>query len=158
VVTSRSAQELGPLILFVAGEPKILPDIRESTVGLGERMAGMVSGLPGNLALPNHLQPGRSQNQQSVTDLEQPSSSDQSPWHLPPAQMACLGIVADVAERQRRKVLVVDVNRPGQHRGLVERHIGPDDVLPLLLRADGARLEGQENFGPAQVRKFIATK
>ena len=146
------------LVLFVAGEPKTMPDLRESTLGLGERFAGMVSGLPGNLALPKHLQPGQSENRSAVTDFEQSSSSDQPPWHLPPAQMACLGIVADAAERQRRKVLVVDVNRPGEDRYLVEGNVGTDDVLPLLLRSDGARLEGQENFSPTQVRKFIASK
>jgi hypothetical protein len=70
--------------------------------------------------------------------------------------MACLQIVLDAAKRQQREVLVVDVDRPGGQHDLVERCVGPEDVLPLLLRSDGARLEGQENFAPAKVRRFIA--
>jgi len=158
VTSLRSAQTPGSLVLFVSGEPKVLPDIRESTVGLGERMAGMLSGLPGNLALPKHLQPGYSENQSGGADSNPSPNSDETPWHLPPAQMACLGIVSDAAEQQRKEVLVVDVNRPGPHRDLVDQYIGPGDVLPMLLRPDGARLEGQENFLPNIVRRFIAPR
>ena len=144
------------LILFVAGEPQSTPDLRESTVGMGERLVGLI--VPGAGIPARELRPGSAENPSSATDIGATPSSDPRPWHLPPSQTACLDIVLDTAERQREEVLVVDVDRPGEHRDLVERYVGSNDVLPLLLRPDGARLEGLENFTPARVRKFIATR
>jgi hypothetical protein len=65
-------------------------------------------------------------------------------------------MVLNFVERQHRSLLVVDVNAPGDHRDLVERWVGAEDVLPLLVRPDGRRLGGEENFVPGRVRRFIA--
>ena len=114
--------------------------------------------IPGAGIPPKELRPGYAENSPGATDVAATPSPNPRPWHLPPSQTACLDIVLDTAERQRDEVLVVDVDRPGEHRDLVERYVGSNDVLPLLLRPDGARLEGLENFTPARVRKFIATR
>ena len=50
----------------------------------------------------------------------------------------------------------MDVNRPGEHLDLVHRVVGPNDVLPILLRPDGARLEGTENFVPDVLSRFLS--
>ena len=151
-----SAEPLGLLVLFVAGEPQVLPDIRQSTAGTGERIAGSVLSRAGAAFKDRRF--GFSENRPRTNDLEQPPSSGQPPWRLPPSQAACLDIVLEAAKRQQRTVLVVDVDRPGEHRDLVNRYLGPDDVLPLLIRPDGARLEGEEEFTSTKVRKFIATR
>jgi len=149
----RSAESPGSLLLFVAGEPELTPGIRESGVGLAPRFAGLVfaTGL-----IPPPPRPPVEESPQGRNASDQPPLTDSRPWHLAPAQMASLQVVLDAAKRQRRGVFVVDVNRPGVYQSLVERHVGPDDVLPLLVRPDGARLEGQESFDPARVRRFIA--
>jgi len=55
-------------------------------------------------------------------------------------------------------VSIVDVNQPAGFQALVARWVGPNDVLPILVRPDGARLEGIEEFGPRRVRRFIRGK
>ena len=156
VARLRSAEAPSSLVLFVAGEPQVTPDIHQSTVGMAARLTGMVS--PGGATLPKSLRSQYSKDSWGPDDLPQSPSSDQVSWHLPPSQMACLDIVLEAAKRQQRTVLVVDVDRPGEHRDLVNRYLGPDDVLPLLISPDGARLEGEEEFTSTKVRKFIATR
>ena len=68
----------------------------------------------------------------------------------------CVNLVREIAEQRGRSVTVVDVDRPApDQRPLIERWVRTSDVLPLLVRPDGARLEGLENFEPGTVRKFI---
>lgn len=121
-----------------------------------ERLAGMVLVGPG--VLPKELRPEPAESSPGPDELEKPPLTDERPWHLPPAQMACVQIVLDAAKRQGRGVVVVDVDRPGEHKDLVDRYVGSNDVLPLLVREDGARLEGEERFAPAEVRRFIARR
>jgi hypothetical protein len=156
VTKLRTAELPGQLVLFVAGEPQTSPDIRQTTAGMGERIAGLM--IPGAGAAFKDLRFGHPENRPRTNDLEQPPSSGQPHWHLPPSQVACLDMVMDAAERKRIGVLVVDVDRPGMFQDLVERYVRPNDVLPLLVRSDGARLGGEESFTAARVRKFIATR
>jgi len=78
---------------------------------------------------------------------------------LPPAfpadQVMCATRAREAAKRAGRTVRVVDVNDPGEDRQLVERYIAATDILPVLLRSDGARLEGAESFAPRTLRQFL---
>lgn len=105
--------------------------------------------------LPKHLRPAYAASHGIRDEFEQPPLTDRRPWHLPPQQVACIDVVLDAAERERRTVLVIDVNRPEDHQELVDRWVMPNDVMPLLVRPDGRRLDGEENFVPHRVRQFI---
>jgi len=144
----------GTLVLFVAGEPEMAPSVNDSGAGLLPRLAG--SFLVGPAILAKSLRPGADEESPDRRAWEPPPPSDYRHWHLPPSQAACLDVVLEAARRARRPLLVVDVDRPGDQREMVERFVGSEDVLPLLVRPDGARLVGQEHFAPAVVRKFIA--
>lgn len=65
-------------------------------------------------------------------------------------------LVLDVARRNGLSVKVVNVNDPGDDRVLTQRHLGPDDALPVLIRPDGARLAGEESFVPSTLERFLA--
>lgn len=136
------------LILFVAGEPDPgRPSVREATVGTSARLLGSI--VSPRLA--------------TTASVPATASADDSPtipskeglWHLPPEQIHCINTVTEVAEREGRNVTVVDVDRSDGREALVARWVGPDNVLPLLVRPDGARIEGVENFVPSRLRKFI---
>jgi len=78
------------------------------------------------------------------------------PTAFPPEQLMCAQRLIDLARKLGRKVQVIDVNRPEDARALVERYVGPDDVLPIAVRSDGERLEGEEAFTPAVLRGFLS--
>jgi hypothetical protein len=82
-------------------------------------------------------------------------SVEEHPWHFPREVVRSINLVLDVAESRGRTVTVVDVARPGQHRSLVDRWVGPNGLLPLLVRPDGAQLEGSAEFDPKKIRQFI---
>ena len=143
----------GRLTLFVAGEPKTVPTVRETNVGLYPRIAGVVIGSAA-------VAPGPA-TQPTVTTAP-PLRSDEAPpeeapeWYIPPDQMTALNLVLQIAQERRQAVLVVDANRPEDQQGLVDQYVGENDVLPLLIRGDGARLDGGENFTPSKLRAFLA--
>jgi len=140
------------LILFVAGEPKTVPSLRESGAGLAPRVAGMFTGNA-LIAAGAPTQPWAS--------TRPPHGSAESgtaggpEWYLPPDQMTSLNLVLDIAEHRGHEVIVIDANRPGNQQALVDQYVRPNDVFPILIRWDGARLEGDENFVPAKVRRFV---
>jgi hypothetical protein len=78
------------------------------------------------------------------------------PGPFPPDQVLCAQRVLDRAKKLRRTVQLVDVNRPGEARALVQRFVAATDVLPILVRPDGARLIGTESFDPRSIREFLA--
>lgn len=86
-----------------------------------------------------------------------PSSLDDAPWHLPREMIASVDLVCEAASRVGKHVTLVDVNRPGIHQELVRRWVGKNDVFPLLIRSDGHRLEGTENFTAHKVRTFLVS-
>jgi len=149
----RSSEMPNSLVLFVAGEPEVDPGVRSSRVGFGDRLARMV--VPGTGYRPKEVAAESDELPSGPAGTEGASDPDARPWHLPPGQMACLQVVLDSAERLRQAVLVIDVDRPGAHQNLVDASVGSEDVLPILVRADGARLQGQESFAPAAVRRFL---
>ena len=84
-----------------------------------------------------------------------PSPTEGPPWHLPRPVIRYVNLVLESADRQGRTVTVVDVDRPEGRQDLVERWVGPADVMPILVRPDGARLSGIEQFTAPKVRKFL---
>ncbi|HTW77387.1 MAG TPA: hypothetical protein VMG14_06450 [Thermoplasmata archaeon] len=76
-------------------------------------------------------------------------------WKLPRAQAQAARLVLDLAKAAGRTVLLVDVERPEGLDALVQRWYSADDLLPKLVRSDGAALEGEEMFTPRLVRSFL---
>ena len=77
-------------------------------------------------------------------------------WPLPADQVMVAERLVKLADRAHRTVRLVDVNRPGPDRGLVERYVEASDVLPIALRSDGARLVGTEAFSESAIRRFLS--
>jgi len=84
------------------------------------------------------------------------SASTDEPGPFPSDQVMCAQTVVDCARKNGRSLQLVDVNRPGEARELVQRYVTSQDVLPILVRADGARLVGAESFDVRTVRTFLA--
>jgi len=136
------------LILFVAGEPDTgAPSIRRGTMSLTNRMIGM-SAAPSLEAIPP---PGPSPAMSGGQSLP----SGRPPWRLPPEQIHCVNTVVKVAKKEGCAVTVIDVDTPGDQEYLVTRWVGADPIFPLLVRADGSKLMGIENFTARMIRQFI---
>jgi hypothetical protein len=139
------------LILFVAGEPDPgFPSLRNTTMPTFTRLVGGF--------VPLRLAMGPSKLPSSVEADAQFVRLAIRPWHLPPEQIHCVNLVLEVAGREARDVTIVDVDRAGGRQDLIARWVGPNDLLPLLVRPDGARLEGIEKFVPRKVRQFIRVR
>ncbi|MGA8710131.1 MAG: hypothetical protein WB786_02740 [Thermoplasmata archaeon] len=136
------------LLLFVAGEPDSgANSIRLGGVGLLLRWTAMIVPGSGRLGPGGVPTPGSS--------FQQPPLTDARPWHLPSQQLICVNMVLEAAEHAGRAVTIVDVDRSGDQQDLVQRWFGPQDVIPLLVRPDGTRIMGVENFSPGKVRRFV---
>jgi hypothetical protein len=135
------------LLLFVAGEPGSADEPYWSFVRWlnGTRMAVRFQ----------RWWLGERRSTAGGTGAARPLPTEPPPWHLPPQVTLCVNLVLENARRTGRTVTVVDVDRAGPEQDLVDRWVGPNDVLPLLVRPDGARLEGIEEFIPQKVREFI---
>jgi hypothetical protein len=145
-----SRAEKPDLILFVAGEPFSGQDpMRDVQISIVRRTVNVMTG---GSWLDNADHRPRSRDD-PPTRL-----GDERPWHLPPQQILCANLVLKTAQLRRRSVAVVDANRPAGFEDLVQRWVGPNDVLPLLVRPDGARLEGVEDFTSRKVRQFIGPR
>lgn len=123
-----------PVLLFVAGAPDP-GELRPPIAGAWGRML-----MPASMVL---------------SAGPPPSTPPPGAWHLPREMEMAVEVVMKEADRRQIPVRVVDVNRPGEDRPLVERYITPDDLLPLLVRSDNTRLEGFEQFTPAEIRQFL---
>jgi hypothetical protein len=134
------------LLLFVAGEPGPPADPMRDVTSSLMRVTGSIVG---------DWWRGRKGNQSSPTASPQSEGVDSATWHLPPQQIQAVNLVFDIAHRMKRSVGLIDVNRPGIHQELVAWWVGPEGVLPLLVRPNGARLQGLEGFTPGKVRRFI---
>ena len=135
------------LILFVAGEPDPgIPTIRDTTVHFIDRLIGVYPPLDRSTMRPSDP---------SSRDDAQSLPSGEPPWRLPPEQIHCVNTVLEMANLERTTVTVIDADRAGDHQYLVDRWVGENQVIPLLVRADGAKLGGIENFTPRKIRQFI---
>jgi len=125
-------------VLFVAGEP-----------GTGEEPGWRYVGfLDGSVRQRAARRPPDDVPPRGVTGEE--------PWHFPAETIKHINVVLEVASHEGRSVTVVDVNRSGPYADLVRQSFQPTDLLPLLLRPDGSRLEGAENFVPRVLRRFMS--
>jgi len=84
-----------------------------------------------------------------------PGSPDNEEHKFPLDQVAAAQMVLDRAAPLGVQVEIVDVNLRDLDRGIVDRYVGPNDVLPVLARADGQRLVGADDFTPGAVRTFL---
>jgi hypothetical protein len=75
--------------------------------------------------------------------------------HLPRRQVRCVNTVLRVARREGCRVTVVDVAHAAGRQGLVDRWVGVNDELPILVRPDGRRLCGCARIDPRTVRELI---
>lgn len=134
-------------LLFVAGEPGPAVDrMQDVESSMARRMVG--SALGGWWSRTGGKGSGTS-------DTVSPPSGNEPAWHLPPQQIQCANLVLDIAERLGKTVALVDVNRPSGLEDLVHRWVGANGVVPLLVRRDGARLQGLDEFVPGTIRRFI---
>ncbi|HEY1198813.1 MAG TPA: hypothetical protein VGG32_08845 [Thermoplasmata archaeon] len=146
------------IFLFVAGEPETGVDsLGKSMVKSKDGTFGRVveAFFPFGARTPISLSAHPPGDIPPAMGEAQPPLTDSRPWHLPPQQVQCAEMVLKIARREQRRVTVVDVNRASVHQDAVDRWVGPNDVLPLLVRPDGSRLEGIEEFAPQKIRRFI---
>jgi hypothetical protein len=140
------------LLLFVAGEPESQASVRKSGAGTVPRLAGMF--LFGGFLPPSARDP-KIEEQYRTDVYEQPPLFDHRQWHLPPEQLFGLELVLKVAGERKKSVGVIDVDQPGDQQTLVDRWVGPNDVLPVLVRSDGTKLVGVEHFTHGELLRFV---
>lgn len=124
------------LVLFVSSEPFLdaIPDGRHPVVSAAATGTGSVlSGRWGG---------------------HEPADFEGDQMYGPDARIGRM--VLEIARKRGAAVTVVDVNRPGEAADLVRTYLQPDDVYPVLVRADGARLVGSDAFVPAAVERFVS--
>jgi len=132
----------GTVVLFLAGDP-VLAQRQASRPPMYWGIARFFRGsalLPGGIA--DRMAPGR----------EHPTE----PNAFPADQVMVAQQLSEAAKRLGRTVMIVDVNQPGDDRALVQRFVGPNDVLPIAVRSDGTRLEGAESFDPGTLQDFLS--
>ena len=129
----------GPaLLLFVGGDPQ-----------LAESLGAFPRAFPRLLGfiVPPTLLIGSARGD--------PPRASEAPWLIPADQLMASERLSEAIRGTPRTVKVIDANQPGDDRALVERYLTPADVLPVLVRPDGARLEGAEAFSPSNLRAFL---
>jgi hypothetical protein len=137
------------LLLFVAGEPYSgVSELEGVSTSLWGRVVGFAT-FNTSTWWPN-----------SSTRSTDPAASSsggkgKQDWHIPRAQNQCAQLAVDMARERGLRVMVVDVNHAGSLAELVTHWVSADDLLPLLVRPDGSRLQGEEEFVPRRIRAFL---
>lgn len=131
-----------PVLMFVCGEPDDLTPSLQDVAGSVVRLAGAVARR--SRASTSGVHPGN----QSYSDLV--------PEHLPAEQVYSLQLVMDAAKRLGLSVRVVDLAQNPDPSGVPAPLPTETETLPILVRGDGARLVGLENFNRSTVRRFLA--
>ncbi len=128
----------GSVLFFVGGDPDLADDLasKPATVG-GFARIFLPASVAGFVSDPRTQRPA------------------ENSWLIPTSQVMCAELLVRAAERTHRTIQIVDVNRPGEDRPLVERFVQASDVLPIAVRADGMRLVGAEAFTPSNLRRFL---
>jgi len=143
------SEEDGPdLLLFVAGEP-------DSGVGQLHNVQSSFTGRLLTTVTPFGRWSFRGDYTPRSSDYEHPPLRDARPWHIPGPQVQCAEMAFVAADAAQKSIGVIDINRPGTQEAFVARWVGPDDVMPVLVRPDGAALRGVEAFVPGRVRRFV---
>jgi hypothetical protein len=133
--------------LFVAGEPdRGLDPLRDVETSVFRRAAGVLVG-GAIVGAPSEHRDGELRRD--------PTAPAPVPWHLPAPQAQCAAIVLEIAHTTGVSVTVLDINLASSPREVIDRWVRPDDLLPLLVRGDGVRLQGLEEFVPGKIRRFL---
>jgi hypothetical protein len=135
------------VLLFVAGEPDTA--ITHLLPGLSIPLRLFTALVPLNVIA------WTTGNRAALTGDPTDNPLTGAPWHLPAGQIRCVNLVLEVALTERRHVTLLDVNRASTPAEVVERWVTSDEVFPILVRSDGARLEGEENFREGAVRRLL---
>ncbi len=75
---------------------------------------------------------------------------------FPTDQLMCAQEVIDAARKAGKHVQLADVNAPTAEGTPDTSLLGPDDLLPVALRADGQRLVGLDAFDRGAIARFVA--
>ncbi len=134
-VPGRAATAGTSFLLFIAGVP-----LRDAIPSSARPMVLGSAGLPGFTF---------------VRSIGGPEDGDLGPGQIYGDQAETARMVLEIARQCGASVRVVDVDRSGDDRGLVERVVGPNDALPILTRPDGARLSGSDSMTPVRVSRFL---
>ncbi|HTW39252.1 MAG TPA: hypothetical protein VMF04_00075 [Thermoplasmata archaeon] len=134
------------LLMFVAGEPDD-GSRHYQPIGLQARMWGAL--VPTGVIFA--MQPSSS----ALSASSRQTIAPQFPVHLPPEQIHCVNWVLEEALREHRHVTIVDVNQASTPAEFVRQWVTPDEIYPILIRPDGQRLEGVENFDLRSLREFL---
>jgi hypothetical protein len=126
--------------MFLSGDP----ELAERRAASGTRI-----GMAARIFLPANLWLGQ------PPEAREAGISGSDPMYSS-AQLVCAQLVLDAIHGTARQLRFVDVNRAGTAQPLVDRFVTNNDVFPILVRADGARLVGDEAFTKARVRSFVA--
>jgi hypothetical protein len=129
------------LLLFVGGDPRLA-----DSLGAFPRSFPRILGF----VVPPTLLMGSGRGA--------PPRAAEAPWLIPSDQLMASERLSEALRGSHRTVKVVDVNQPGEDRALVERYLTSSDVLPVLVRADGARLEGANAFTRSNLRAFLGAR
>jgi hypothetical protein len=132
----------GTLVMYVASEPGVPGAlIGDIPFAFGARLASLFVPFAG-------LAQAKAVNTAQQADL---GNSDE----LPASARQCIILVLDYAKKFGWSVHLVDVTRQSISESQILGSLGADVHLPLLVRPDRARLEGEEQFTPSTVRKFL---
>lgn len=133
------------LILFVSGEPGPAENLSRDVVSsVGARLVGSV--IPSTWFQRGGAAPG------SRPSPPPPEGAEE--WHVPREEVSTVNLVVELAHDAGRSVTMVNVNGRVDQQ-LSQRWVSVQDVLPVLVRPDGARLVGLEQFGPRSLREFL---
>jgi hypothetical protein len=123
------------LILFLAGEP-----FKDADPMHGRTL--FVANMVGGSATGSDTAGGH-------------EAADFQPGQIYGAQAEMGRLVLDLARKCEVSVKVVDVNNHGADLDLVKKWVSPDDDLPILLRSDGTRIQGEESMVPLKIAEFV---
>ncbi len=143
----------GELWLFVPGEP----GAGNGDVGyrsFWQTMLGAVS-IPAIARTSSHEPARLTERGDASSDWSIQVLGEDTEWHVPSGLVASVELVIDVARRERRPLTIVNVDRPGEALPIVDRFVRPSDVFPVLVRADGERLAGEQEFTRSGLRRFL---
>lgn len=75
---------------------------------------------------------------------------------IPEAEQESIQRVISLANDQRRPFHIVDVGKESVLRRVIEEHLHHLHRFPVLVRPDGRRLEGTENFTSENLAEFLS--
>jgi hypothetical protein len=75
---------------------------------------------------------------------------------LPESESDAIHRVWDLARARNRSLHIVDVGKESEFRRFFDEHRHHLTKFPILVRRDGERLEGADQFTPENLERFLA--